>query len=140
MNCSDLMKKAIVYLNPEDTAQTAARLMADSNVGFLPVCEDGKAIGTVTDRDIALRIVREGKAATIPVRDIMTHDVIACGPDDSIEEAAEVMAEHQVSRLMINGPDGKLLGIISLSDLPRADAESAFHAFQDVTEREAHPS
>ena len=136
MNCSDIMKKAIVFLARDDTCQTAARLMGDSNVGFLPVVGDGKAIGTLTDRDICIRVVALDRPAGTLVGDVMTHDVISCYPDDSIETAAETMAENQVSRLLICDSSGLLQGIISLSDLPRADAQRAYEAFQGVTERE----
>ncbi len=139
MNCSDIMKKAVVFLGKEDSAQTAAKLMYDANVGFLPVCENGKAIGTLTDRDICCRVVAFGKPSSTLVGDIMTRDVIACLPDDSLETAARTMGDNQVSRLLICDADGFLKGIVSLSDLPRADADTAFQAWQEVTERESAP-
>lgn len=137
MTCSDIMKKAVVYLNKDDTAQIAAKLMADANVGFLPVCDRRMCIGTLTDRDITLRVVAADKSASTLVGDIMTKDVIACRPSDSIETAADTMAENQVSRLLVTESSGELVGIISLSDLPRADAEKALEAFRDVASREA---
>ena len=137
MNCSDIMKKAVVFLGKDDTAQIAAKLMNDANIGFLPVCESGKAIGTLTDRDICCRVVAFDKPSSTLVGDVMTRDVIACLPDDSVETAAQTMADNQVSRLLICDSSGILQGIVSLSDLPQANAEQAFQAFQGVTEREA---
>ncbi|HEY3450307.1 MAG TPA: CBS domain-containing protein [Myxococcales bacterium] len=137
MNCGDIMKKSVVFLSREDTCYTAAKLMSDSNVGFLPVCEDQKVIGTLTDRDICIRVVAFDRPASTLVGDVMTRDVIACLPDDSIEKAAQTMADNQVSRLLICAPNGILQGIISLSDLPQINAEQAFQAFQGVTERES---
>ncbi|MGC4122762.1 MAG: CBS domain-containing protein [Myxococcales bacterium] len=139
MNCSDIMKKAVVFLGKGDTALTAAKLMNDSNVGFLPVCEDGKAIGTLTDRDICCRVVAYDKPSSTFVGDVMTHDVVACLPEDSIDTAAQTMADNQVSRLLICDSNNILKGIISLSDLPQASAEQAYQAFQGVTERESAP-
>ena len=73
MNCNDLMKKSLVTLKANEPAYLASKFMADANVGFLPVCEDGKVIGVLTDRDIALRVVRFNKPADTPASDIMTH-------------------------------------------------------------------
>ncbi|MBI5546931.1 MAG: CBS domain-containing protein [Deltaproteobacteria bacterium] len=140
MNCNDIMKKAVLFLNRDDTVQAAAKLMADANIGFLPVCDSGKCIGTLTDRDIVLRLVCFDRPASTRVGDIMTHDVVACSPWDSVETAAQTMADNQVSRLLINDEDGRLVGIISLSDLPRASAEKAFEAFREISERESAPS
>ncbi len=137
MNCNDIMKKALVTLKPSDSAQFASQLMFDSNVGFLPVTENGKAIGILTDRDIALRLVRQGKAFDTPVSDIMTHEVISCSPYDTVECAADLMAEHQVSRLLLNDENGELVGVLSLSDLPKANAEKAVETLKEVSEREA---
>jgi len=138
MNCEDFMKKAVVFLTRNDTAQAAARLMADSNVGFLPVCEGRKCVGVLTDRDLALRVVAQEKAASTPVNDIMTRDIVTCSPNDGIEIAADAMIENQISRLAVTNDDGELVGIISLSDLPTVDAEAAYEAFRGVSAREAH--
>lgn len=135
MTCSDIMKKVVVYLSKADSAQVAAKLMADANVGFLPVCDGGKCVGTLTDRDIALRVVCDNKPASTMVGDIMTKDVIACSPNDSAEKAAEVMADAQVSRLLINDENGFLVGILSFSDLPRPLADQAFEGIKEVSEQ-----
>lgn len=140
MICSDIMKKVVVYLNKADSAQVAAKLMADSNVGFLPVCDGGKCVGTLTDRDLALRVVSDNRPASTLVGDIMTKDVIACSPDDPLEKAAEMMAEAQVSRLLINDENGFLAGILSFSDLPKPLADQAFEGIKEISEQPSPPS
>lgn len=137
MNCYDIMKKALVTLEPSDSVKFASQLMFDSNVGFLPVTENGRAIGILTDRDIALRLVRQEKSYDTPVSDIMTQEVVSCSPYDSVECAADLMAENQVSRLLLNDENGQLVGVLSLSDLPKVNAEKAVETLRGVSEREA---
>lgn len=140
MNCFDLMKKDVVCLTAEDTIQVAAKVMAETNVGFLPVVESaGKPIGTLTDRDITIRVACfDKKASETKVADVMTREVIACNSSDDIKDAEQVMSDNQKSRLMVTDDDGKLVGVISLSDLPR-ESEEAYETFKEVTEREVHP-
>lgn len=137
--CNDIMKKDVVFVDDKDSVQVAAKLMADANVGFVPVCDkDGKPIGALTDRDIALRIGVEDKLpSNTSVGEVMTRDVIACRPDDDLEDAQQAMIDNQVSRLLVTDNDGKLCGVISLSDLARA-SETGYTVFEQITEREAY--
>jgi CBS domain-containing protein len=140
MTCNDLMKKVVVFLGPDDTAQVAAKIMLDADVGFLPVCDKtGAVIGTLTDRDIALRVVAADKGSSCRVQEIMTDEVVSCRPEDDVEQAAEAMADNHVSRLLVCDDGGKLLGVISLSDLPGIEPERAADALEQVSERETHP-
>ena len=141
MYCKDLMKKDVVFVRPSDEVRQAARLMRSRNVGFLPVCSDErKVVGVITDRDIAVRCVAEGKPSTTTVREIMTHEVVACRPDDDVEVAELAMARHQRSRILCLGPHQYLLGVISLSDFSPAGLKKRAEALLErVSGREAGP-
>jgi CBS domain-containing protein len=123
---SDLMTRDAQIIRPEDTVQEAARLMSDIDSGALPVGHDGVAEGMLTDRDIIIRAVSEGldpKVAT--VREIMSSDVISCREEDEAEAIGEAMRARQIRRMPVLGADGKIVGIVTLSDIARgAPAEA----------------
>lgn len=129
MQVKDLMNPSAVTVEPASSAALAARLISRHNVGALPVCgSDRRLRGMVTDRDIVLRCVAaEEDPAQTPVRDIMTRSCATVAPGDDCREATRLMAQHQVRRLpVVEG--GKLVGVISLSDLARSgrfDMEAA---------------
>jgi CBS domain-containing protein len=141
MTCEEIMKKNATRVEPTDTVKLAASKMRAQNLGFLPVCEkDGKVVGTLTDRDIAIRLVAEGKdGAATTVNEIMTREPVGCSAADDIETAAELMAKHQKSRIVCFDEEGKkLLGVISLSDLAQAaDRQRVADTMRRVTERES---
>jgi len=141
MRCEEIMKKDVECVTPRDTAENVAAKMRDHNVGFLPVCdEDRKVLGAVTDRDIAIRLVAEGKSASTPAEQIMTSDCVACSPGDDLERAQQLMAKHQKSRIMCTDADGRLIGIISLSDIARhGSGDRASETLRQVSAREAKP-
>jgi len=118
MLSEDIMKTDVESVSPADTIQEAASKMRDDNVGFLPVCDESRQVlGTITDRDIAVRAVAEAQPATTPVEDIMTGEVVACSPKDTIDTALQLMAENHKSRIMCLDDEGRLIGVISLSDI-----------------------
>ena len=125
----DLMNPSVVTVEPASSAALAARLISRHNVGALPVCSNDRRLrGMVTDRDIILRcIASEDDPAQTPVRDIMSRGCATVSPEDDCRRATHLMAEHQVRRLpVVDG--GKVVGIISLSDLARShryDMEAA---------------
>ena len=129
MQVKDLMNPSVVTIEPTSSAALAARLLSRHNVGVLPVCgEDRKLRGMVTDRGIVLRCVAaEEDPAQTPVRDIMTRGCATVTPQDDCREATRLMAQQQVRRLPVVDR-GKLVGMISLSDLARShrfDMEAA---------------
>jgi CBS domain-containing protein len=118
MRCRDIMTKDVTTCTPETTIRQAADKLEDENVGSLPVVENGRLIGIVTDRDIVCRVLAEGMdTRTATVREAMSEDIVTCGPDESVVEAIHKMGEHQIRRLPICDSNGRIRGIISLGDL-----------------------
>lgn len=116
MNIRDVMTPNPRTISPDDSIQSAARVMRDEDTGAVPVVENGRAVGMVTDRDIVVRAVADGGELNRPVRDIVTSRVISVTPEMSTREASELMSEHQVRRLPVVEGD-LLVGIVSLGDL-----------------------
>lgn len=141
MQVRDVMTRDVQSVTPEDTALDAAKLMRDIDVGSLPVW-DGKALaGIVTDRDIVLRVVAEGRdPKSVKAREIATPDPIHAAPDMSVERAKDVMGQYQIRRLpVLEG--NRLVGIVSLGDLAvkTGSEESTGEALEQVSQP-AQPS
>jgi len=119
MLCKEIMKKDVRCLDESATVQQAAELMRDMNVGFLPICSaSGKVLGTLTDRDIAIRVAAEGRSpASCKVADVMTREVVSSGPDEEVAVVERQMADNRKSRIMIIDAQQALIGVISLSDI-----------------------
>jgi CBS domain-containing protein len=137
--CQDLMKTEIETFREGDTVQDVARRMREVNIGFAPVCAaDGRPVGTLTDRDIALRVCAEDRrASTTHVGDVMTRETITCQETDSMDEAERQMAHHRKSRLMVVDGEGRLVGVISLSDVvDEEDDDRAAETMRTIADRE----
>jgi CBS domain-containing protein len=118
MRIGQVMTLGVEGIGPDATIQEAAEKMRTLDVGPLPVLEEGRAIGMITDRDITVRLTAEGRdPLTARVRDAMTPAVISCNEDDDVTEAARLMEQHQVRRLLVLGRDQHPVGIISLGDI-----------------------
>jgi CBS-domain-containing membrane protein len=119
MLCREIMRRHVHRTRSTETVQSVARRMRDANVGIMPVCEpNGRVIGVVTDRDLALRTCAEDlRASTITMAEVMTPDVIACGPDDPVGRAMGRMRTYRITRVFVLDEERCLLGLISLSDL-----------------------
>jgi CBS domain-containing protein len=139
MRCDEIMKRDIECVGLDDTVKDAARKMRDEEIGFLPVCdESNKPIGTLTDRDIAIRVVAEDKPSTTKINDIMTSPPVACRASDDLLEAVRLMREHQKSRIMCTDDNGQIVGVISLSDIVEVTKAVGADALRDVSARERH--
>jgi CBS domain-containing protein len=141
MRCEELMKTDVAFVRPSDEVRRAATLMKARNIGFLPVCSDErKVVGVITDRDIAVRCVAEGRPSTTAVREVMTREIVACRPEDDVKTAELAMSRHQRSRIVCLGEHQYLLGVISLSDLARAGLrDDAEVVLERVSQRESAP-
>jgi CBS domain-containing protein len=120
--------------NPDETIQQAARLMASLDAGVLPVGENDRLVGMITDRDIAIRAIAEGKGPDAKVRDVMTKDVKYCYEDQDVNEVTRDMADLQVRRLPVLNRDKRLVGIVSLGDIAISpDNERAADALSGIS-------
>ncbi len=117
MKVSDVMTAQVVTAKPTDTIQSVAKIMLDVDTGAVPVFDDGKVVGLVTDRDIVLRVVAQGGDLKAPVSGVMSDHIFSCRPDDSVADAAGIMASHQLRRLPVTEENGKLVGILTLGDI-----------------------
>jgi CBS domain-containing protein len=121
MNIREVMTPNPRTVAPTDSIQNAARIMRDVDTGAVPVVENGRPVGIVTDRDIVIRVVADGGELSRPVSDIVTEGIVAATPDMSTREAAELMSEYQIRRLPVVENE-RLVGIVSLGDLAVKDA------------------
>jgi CBS domain-containing protein len=124
MHIRDVMTPNPRFVSPNETIQNAARIMRDEDTGVVPICDNGRAVGIVTDRDIVVRSVADGGQLSRPVSEIASGGVIAARPDMSTREAAELMSEHQVRRLPVVDGD-RLVGIVSIGDLAVKEAKDS---------------
>lgn len=125
MNIRDVMTREAKLANPFDTLQHAAKLMKDCDCGSLPVADGDWLVGMITDRDIAVRAVAEGKGPSSKVRDAMTAEVKYCFEDEDITHVCENMSDIQVRRLPVLDRNKRLVGIVSLGDLARNEPVTA---------------
>lgn len=112
----DVMSRSVHLVSPDATLKEAAALMRDKGFGMLPVSENDRMIGTITDRDIAIRGVAEGKTAETTVREVMTKDLVWAYEEETVEQGASKMSECQIRRLPVVNAEKRLVGIVSLGD------------------------
>ena len=133
MRVSDCMTRGVETTSPQETIRDAAKMMAECDAGALPVGENDRLVGVITDRDIAIRAVAEGKGPDAKVRDVMSAEVRYCFEDDDVDEVLRNMGELQVRRLPVLSRDKRLVGIVSLSDLAMNGASAtAGEALSDI--------
>jgi CBS domain-containing protein len=111
------MTAQVATARPGDSIRKVASVMANVDSGAVPVIEDGKVVGLVTDRDIVLRVVAEGRSFDSPISEVMSEGVQTVSEDDNVADAAGKMASHQIRRLVVTGEKGNLVGILSLGDI-----------------------
>jgi CBS domain-containing protein len=137
MRVKEVMTPRVEIIHADSTLQAAAARMKSRDIGPLPVCEGDRLVGMLTDRDITVRATAEGEdPTTIRVRDIMTPEVVYCFEDDLVSEAARLMQENQVRRLVVLDRDKHLVGIVSLGDVAveTGDEELAGQTLEQVSQ------
>jgi CBS domain-containing protein len=136
MLCSDIMKSEPECMGPTVPVIEAARRMLEANIGFLPVCDpSGTVLGTITDRDITIRVVARQLPLTTPIGQVMTHEVVTCSATDDVGRARQLMERHRKSRIICVDAEGHLQGVISLSDM--AELGDASNTLREVAQRES---
>src|SRR5205814_8708100 len=137
MRVSEVMTRGVECTRPDATLQEAAAKMKSLDIGPLPVCDSNRLVGMITDRDITVRATAEGETPkSIRVRDVMTPEVFYCFEDALVEDAAILMQQKQVRRLLVLDQNKRLVGIVSLGDLAveTGDEEMAGSTFEAVSE------
>ena len=121
MKVSKCMTRDVQLVTPTQTIREAARMMAEIDSGALPVAQDDRLVGMITDRDIAIRAVAEGKSPDTKVRDVMSAEVLYCFDDQELKDISRNMGEVKVRRLPVVNRDKRLVGIVSLGDLAQKE-------------------
>ncbi len=136
MKLNRIMTKEVEVIHPDDSLAKAAKKMKERNIGFLPVCDGDRLVGTLTDRDITVDATAEGMdPKSTRVRQLVHSDVFWCYDDREVSEGAKVMEDNQVRRLMIlDHTNKKLCGVISLGDIARnADKKISAEVLETVS-------
>ena len=136
MKLREIMSNHVEVIHPGDTLQAAAEKMRDRDIGFLPVCDGERLIGVLTDRDLITRALADGlESKAILGRDLVTSPAIYCFDDQSVDEAAKLMHDNQIRRLVVLSRDKQMVGVISLGDLAMtADDKLSGDVLQSVSE------
>lgn len=119
----DVMSRDVMVISPDMTIGEAARKMCDGDFGMMPVGENDRMVGAISDRDIVVRAVAEGKGPETKVREVMSEGICWAFDDDTVEHAAKLMSERQVRRLPVVNRDKRLVGIVALGDFAVHSAE-----------------
>lgn len=136
MQISQIMTPVVHTIQAETTLEQASRHMRDEDVGFLPVVDKARLAGTLTDRDIVVRALAEGKdPKTTAVAQVMTENPVYCHKDDDTSKAVAVMEERKVRRILVLDPEEQVVGIVSLGDLSAVDPGQTGEALQTITEQ-----
>jgi CBS domain-containing protein len=122
-------------VDPDDTIAMAATIMRDEDAGVVPVVEDGRLVAVVTDRDIAIRAVADGKdPRSTTVAEIASRELVTIDPQQDLDEALRLMAQHQVRRLPVVEEDGRLVGILAQADVAReGDDRETGHLVEEIS-------
>ena len=121
----DLMTDKVSSIDADKTVEDAAKMMKDEDVGLVPIVEGDRLVGTLTDRDIAIRVVAEGRdPSSTTVREVASTDLVTVDPQQDLDEALRLMAQHQVRRLPVVEEDGRLVGIVAQADVARDGDDS----------------
>lgn len=133
MKIKDVMSRDVEAVDPMASLEDAAQLMSDADVGSVPVVDEGRVVGVLTDRDIVVRAVAAGlDPSEARAGDIMTPEVVHCHEDDDVRDAADLMEEHQIRRVVVTDGEGGLAGMVSLGDLS-ARLEEAGRVLREVS-------
>jgi CBS domain-containing protein len=130
----DVMSRDVKVISPDASIAEAAQRMAEGDFGMLPVGENDRMVGAISDRDIAIRGVGKGLDGNAKVRDVMSEGICWAYEDEAVDRAAEIMADKQIRRLPIVNRDKRLVGIIALGDIAMEDTKPAGEALEKISE------
>jgi CBS domain-containing protein len=131
---SEVMTRDVTVISPNDGLQQAAQMMRNWNIGALPVCDGKRLVGMITDRDITIRAMAEGKSPSdVKVSDVMSGQVLWCFEDQTAGEVLQQMGDRQIRRLPVLSRNMELTGVVSLGDLATRQAAQANSALEDIS-------
>ena len=134
MRVSEAMTREVRVASPGQSIRDVAKIMAEIDAGSMPVGDNDRLVGMITDRDIAIRAVALGKGPETPVREVMSSDqVLYCYEDEELDHVAKNMSQQQVRRLPVVNRDKRLVGIVSLGNIAQAETKAASKAVKGVT-------
>jgi len=134
MRVSEAMTREVRIASPGQSIRDVAKIMDEINAGSIPVGDNDRLVGMITDRDIAIRAVATGKGPDTPVREVMTTEqVLYCYEDEELDHVAKNMSQQQVRRLPVVNRDKRLVGIVSLGNIAQAETKAASKAVKGVT-------
>ena len=121
---ADIMTRSVESVAPETPIREAAEKMKTRNIGSLPVCESNRLVGTLTDRDVTIRVTAEGRdPAKTKVGDVMSKEIVTCMPDQDLSEAEQLMHDHQVRRLPVVDENRALVGYLAMAKLAQSEQD-----------------
>ena len=131
----DVMSRDVQVISPDGTIKEAAQHMRKGNFGMMPVGENDRMIGAISDRDIAIRAVADGKDPSTKVREVMSEGIVWAYEEDSVDDAAKLMGDRQIRRLPIVNADKRLVGIVALGDFAvvSSDIKAAGEALSEIS-------
>jgi len=135
MKVREIMTSNVECLAPDASLKDIAQEMKSLDVGFIPVCENDRLVGTVTDRDIVIRAVAEGMDInTCKARNIMSREIIYAFDDDDVKTVAEKMREQDVRRILILDKEKRLVGVVSIGDISKVEEKVSGKTLRDIAE------
>jgi len=135
MKVREIMTSNVECVAPGTGVRELASKMKTLDVGFIPVCENDRLSGTVTDRDIVIRAIAEGKDIdSCPARDIMTQNVFWCFEEQDVKDVAKLMREKDVRRMLILNADKRLVGVVSIGDISKVEETESGKTLKDISE------
>ena len=135
MKVREIMTSNVECLGPEASIKEIAQEMKSLDVGFIPICENDRLVGTVTDRDIAIRAVADGIDMSMgKARDIMSRDIVYAFEDDDVKTVAEKMREKDVRRILILDTAKRLVGVVSIGDISKVEEKVSGKTLHDIAE------
>jgi len=135
IRCREIMTSNVKTATRDQSLREVASIMRDGDMGSIPVVENGKLVGIVTDRDIVVRSIADGKDASSPISDSMTTEIFSVKPDDFVFEAIRLMGDRQVRRIPVVDENGALAGIIAMADiaLEMEDEREIAEALEEIS-------
>ncbi|HYR82553.1 MAG TPA: CBS domain-containing protein [Terriglobia bacterium] len=135
MKVSEIMSTSVECVSPDTGIKDIALKMKSLDVGFIPICENDRLVGTVTDRDIVLRGVAAGRDLnTTKARELMTKDIVWCFEDEDVKAVAKKMREKEVRRMLILNRDKRLVGVVSIGDVSQVEEKVSGQTLHEITE------